>query len=161
MDTKQFPKLIEQIYDAVEKLEKMTDDPKYVNGKRRFTPDGHMVGSIGEVLAMYHYDIELNKASTEKHDGTVGERNVQIKATQRNAVAVSSVPDSCWFSKSAKMENLLVLKISKDGKAEEIYNGPGGFVDALMKSKPEAKRPKNGQYQIGLGRLKQLIDGSR
>ena len=139
---KEFPKLIEQIYDAVKKLEEMTETSEYVNGKRKFTPDGHMVGSIGEVLAMYHYGIELSKASAEKHDGTVGERNVQIKATQVNRISISSNP-----------EFLLVLKINEKGEAEEIYNGPGHLV---WSSKRLGNEQKNGQRQIALSALVEL-----
>ena len=36
---------------------------------RHFTLDGHLVGSIGEVMAAYYYGIELFTASTEIHDG--------------------------------------------------------------------------------------------
>ncbi len=111
--------------------------------KRHFTPDGHMVGSIGEVLAAYHYGIELFSASHEKHDGKVDDRYVQIKATQRNSVGISSAPDF-----------LLVLKISKEGVGKEVYSGPGNLVWDLVKDKP---RPKNGQYQVRTSRLEALM----
>ena len=35
---------------------------------RHFTLDGHIVGSLGEVLAEYRYDLELFTASAERHD---------------------------------------------------------------------------------------------
>lgn len=141
MDVERFPKLIKTIYSVVNELEEMfARDGK----KRHFTPDGHMVGSIGEVLAAYHYGIELFDASYEKHDGTVSGRDVQIKATQRSTVAISSAPDY-----------LLVLKISQEGVAEEVYSGPGNLVWNLVREKP---RPKNGQYQIRLSRLKTLME---
>ena len=145
MDTKKFPKLIKQLYDIVEELEDMT--AKYPGGKRHFTLDGHIVGSMGEVLAMYHYGIELYSASTETHDGRINSREVQIKATQsddKNAtIGVRSAP-----------QFLLVLKIDKEGKAEEIYNGPGKFIKEIIDSR---KRPSNGQYQIRLGKLRKLM----
>ncbi len=140
MDIERFPKLIKDIYKAVSELEEMfARDGK----KRHFTPDGHMVGSIGEVLAAYHYGIELFSASHEKHDGKVGGRYVQIKATQRDKVSISSPPDF-----------LLVLKISKEGVGKEVYNGPGNLVWDLVKGKA---RPKNGQYQVGTSRLEALM----
>ncbi len=140
LDTKRFPELVKIIYDAVNELERMFEK----NGKKRhFTPDGHMVGSIGEVLAAYHYGVELFDASYEKHDGKVDGRYVQIKATQRSSIAISSSPDY-----------LLVLKISNEGIGEEIYNGPGNAVWDLVKDKP---RPKTGQYQVRLSRLKALM----
>lgn len=45
---------------------------------RHFTLDGHLVGSLGEVLAEYYYGVELYTASTPKHDGCVGGKEVQI-----------------------------------------------------------------------------------
>lgn len=50
---------------------------------RHFTLDGHLVGSVGEVLAAYYYGIELYKASTKVHDGCIDDREVQIKITQK------------------------------------------------------------------------------
>lgn len=140
MDTKRFPILVKSIYEAVNELEEMfTKDGK----KRHFTPDGHMVGSIGEVLAAYHYDIELFPASHKTHDGKVGERNVQVKATQRASIAISSLPDY-----------LLVLRISKEGEAEEIYSGPGKLVWDLVEGK---QMPKNGQHQVRISRLREMM----
>ena len=36
---------------------------------RHFTLDGHLIGSIGEVLAAYYYGTELYEASEPIHDG--------------------------------------------------------------------------------------------
>lgn len=141
MDKSRFPELIKDIYRAVNELEVMFTDE--FGRKRHFTPDGHMVGSIGEVLAAYHYGIELFTASYKVHDGEVEGRKIQIKATQGDFIALSSEPDY-----------LLVLKISKEGVGEEIYNGPGKVVWDLVKDKPT---PKNGQFQIGSSRLKSLM----
>ncbi len=81
---------------------------------RHFTLDGHLVGSIGEVLAAYYYGIELYKASTEVHDGVVDGRKVQIKITQQDDIVINEEP-----------EYLLVLYLTKKGDVYEIYNGPG------------------------------------
>jgi len=110
---------------------------------RRFTPDGHLVGSLGEALASYHYGMVLSNASTECHDGICGQRRVQVKATQGTRVALTASPDF-----------LLVLRLKRDGSFIEEYNGPGAPVWALVCDKP---RPKNGQYQISLGTLRRLM----
>lgn len=81
---------------------------------RHFTLDGHLVGSIGEVMAAYYYGIELYKASTEKHDGIVNDREVQIKVTQQDDVVISSKPDY-----------LIVLYMTRKGDVYEVYNGTG------------------------------------
>lgn len=72
---------------------------------RHYTPDGHMIGSIGEALAACCYELKLFEASEKTYDGQAPDgRLVQIKATQISRIAISSEPE--W---------LLVLKIHKDG----------------------------------------------
>ena len=53
---------VEQIYAISEKLTRLTGRP--------FTPDGHMVGSTGEVLAAFIYGLELLPQSTATHDAS-------------------------------------------------------------------------------------------
>lgn len=137
LNLERFPQILRSIYDAVDELERMFPG-------RRFTPDGHLVGSIGEALASYHYGIALSPSSAECHDGYCGERQVQVKATQGSKVALSSEP-----------EHLLVLRIHRDGAFLEVYNGPGAPAWALVSHKP---RPKNGQYQISLAALRRLMN---
>lgn len=79
-----------------------------------FTLDGHLVGSIGEVMAKYHYGIELCTASKKNYDGEVEGKKVQIKTTQQDNVMISSEP-----------EYLIVLYLNKGGEIYEVYNGPG------------------------------------
>lgn len=108
---------------------------------RHYTPDGHMIGSIGEALAASYYNLKLFPASEQTHDAKAPDgRLVQIKATQINRVALSSEPE--W---------LLVLKIHQDGTFSEEYNGPG-------KSAWEhcGKMQKNGQRPISLAKLREL-----
>lgn len=112
---------------------------------RHFTPDGHTVGSLGEVVAAEHYGLKLYEASHRQHDayelvdGKMG-RKVQIKATQRQRVALNEEPDY-----------LIVLLIHPDGSFEEVYNGPG-------KPAWEAtgKLQKNGQQSVSLAKLREL-----
>ncbi|HLO64295.1 MAG TPA: hypothetical protein VK165_15160 [Azonexus sp.] len=136
MNEERFPQLLRVIYEAVDELEAMFPG-------RHFTPDGHMVGSLGEALAAHHYGIELSVASAECHDGSCQGRMVQVKATQGNRIALSSEP-----------EYLLVLGLNRDGTFVEHYNGPGNLVWALVSHKP---RPKNGQYQVALSTLRRLM----
>lgn len=58
---------------------------------RKFTLDGHLVGSIGEVWAACIFDLRLLPPSEATHDAVASEgRLVQVKATQGNTVAISS-----------------------------------------------------------------------
>src|SRR5690606_4911302 len=69
--------------------------------ERRFTLDGHLLGSIGEVCAVH------------QRSG----RRVQIKLTQGRRVGLRAEP-----------EHLLVLQLVDGGVTEEVYNGPGRIV---------------------------------
>lgn len=81
---------------------------------RHFTLDGHLVGSIGEVMASYYYGIELYKASAVAHDGEVDGKKIQIKITQQDDIVICHEP-----------EYLIALYLNKSGDVYEIYNGPG------------------------------------
>ena len=108
---------------------------------RHYTPDGHMIGSIGKALAASYYNLELFTASEETHDAKAPDgRLVQIKATQINRVSLSSEPE--W---------LLVLKIHKNGTFSEEYNGPGELAWEHC-----GKLQKNGQRPISLAKLREL-----
>ena len=68
--------LLASLYDIVARLE------EFFPG-RKFTPDGHLVGAIGEVIAAQMFDLELLPASNPGHDAVTGDgRRVQIKLTQ-------------------------------------------------------------------------------
>lgn len=123
---------IRKIYEITRELEEMYPG-------RHFTPDGHMVGSIGEVVAAEEYGLELFEASHPVHDArTQDGKLVQIKATQGDRIAISERP-----------EHLVVLKINRDGGFEEVYNGPGDIAWSLV-----GKRQKTGQRHVSLAKLR-------
>ena len=141
-DDEKLSETIRELYAIVNQLER-----DYNKHDRRFTLDGHLLGSIGEVYAAERYGIELAKSSSERHDGTTTDerkRDVQIKVTQRRSIGLSSEP-----------AYLLVLKIDENGSFKEVFNGPGNIVWELVKNK---RPPKNGQYQISLSKLRTLND---
>lgn len=112
---------------------------------RHFTPDGHMVGSLGESLVADAYGLELKTASNKGFDAlTTSGLEVEIKATQANRVAFRCKP-----------AHAIVIKILNDGTFEEVFNGPGAVVWNQFESK---KLPSNGQFQISLSKLKALGD---
>lgn len=137
--SRELTNIINELYELTGRLEAMYPG-------RHFTPDGHLVGSIGEVCAAERYGISLFRADCMTHDGKAPDgRLVQIKATQRRAVAISSEPDY-----------LLALSIDGKGQLTEVYNGPGRPVWQLVSVR---KRPKTGQYQVSLARLRRLNEG--
>jgi len=106
--TAEIPQLLRELYRIVGRLETLFPG-------RRFTLDGHLVGSIGKVLAAHSYGLELLPPSAETHDAQAADGRLgQIKATQRTSVGLGSSPD-----------HLLVLQILPGGAWRENYNGPG------------------------------------
>lgn len=137
MDEKRFPRILKGLYQLVDELEAMFPG-------RHFTPDGHMVGSIGEALAAYFYGLDLLPPSSKGRDAMCGEKIVEVKATQGNSVSFRCAP-----------RHLIVLRIARDGSFSEIYNGSGDRVWALVDGKP---MPTNGQHQIRLSALRRLME---
>lgn len=88
IDHDKFRILVKQLYATVNEPEAMFPD-------RHFTPDGHMVGSLGECLVADAYNLELKTASNKGYDAiTESGVEVEIKATQSNSVAFYVSPVS-------------------------------------------------------------------
>ena len=129
--------------DKIKELYKITNELESSYPGRKFTIDGHLVGSIGEVIVAEHYGLELLRNSTETHDAVSAKgKYIQIKATQINRIAISSEPDY-----------LIVIKLFSDGTWEEVYNGPGTLV-----WENAGKMQKNGQRPISLSKLRRLMN---
>lgn len=137
VDWAQVARYLDDLYTASDGLEQMFPG-------RKFTLDGHLVGSIGEVVAAYIFDLDLNPASTLGHDATASDgRNVEIKLTQGRGVAIRHEP-----------EHLVVLHRPKGGPMRIVFNGPGAPAWNAA-----GKMQKNGQRPISLTRLSQLAAG--
>lgn len=128
--------------DKIKQLYKITNELEQAYPGRKFTVDGHLVGSIGEVIVAEHYGLSLLPNSTKTHDAVSKEgKQVQIKATQVKSIAISSEPDY-----------LIVIRLLSDGSWEEIYNGPGKAAWDNA-----GKMQKNGQRPISLSKLRNLM----
>jgi hypothetical protein len=131
------PRPVADIYRAVEELDRL-----YKQYGRRFTPDGHLVGSIGEVIAAEALGLKLRPGSHPGHDAVDREgRDVQIKMTAGGTVAMY---DTC--------QRLVVLKVLDTEHAEIVYDGPGAPA-----WENAGKRQKNGQRSISLTKLRKLV----
>jgi hypothetical protein len=129
------PEFVKGIYEIVNRLEELFPG-------RPFTPDGHLVGSIGEVMAAHRYGLGLLRCSAQCHDAIAPDgRKVQIKATQGKSVALRHEP-----------EHLIVLRLDRTGGLAEIYNGPG-----VLPWSQAGKKQSNGQRSISLSRLQSLM----
>ena len=107
---------MEHVKDSVCRLVRIVADLEKEFPGRHFTLDGHPVGSIGEVMASYYYEIKLYENPVEPvHDGTAPDgRKVQIKMTQRKRIILQEQSDY-----------LIVMRLYPDGNIAEIYNGAG------------------------------------
>lgn len=68
---------MEKVKEQVQKMISIVGELEADFPGRHFTLDGHLVGSIGEVMAAYYYGIDLYTASAETHDGQVNGKKVQ------------------------------------------------------------------------------------
>src|SRR3984957_7639331 len=94
------PEPVTRIYKAAAELEALYP-------LRKFTPDGHLVGSIGEVIAAEALSLTLHPASYPGHDAFDGNGNVQIKMTAGNSISLYSTCD-----------RLVVLRVVNPEEAE-------------------------------------------
>lgn len=128
------PSPVADIYHAVARLE-------HLYPGRKFTPDGHLVGSIGEVIAADALGLTLYPASCAGHDAhdAMG-GDVQIKMTVGKSVAMY-----------AECIRLVVLRVMSPEEAEVVYDGPSGPAWSAA-----GKIGKNGQHVVSLSRLRAL-----
>ena len=128
-------RLVKELFEIVRQLQ-----DEFAAEQRKFTPDGHLVGSIGEVIAAYAFGLKLLPSSNSVHDaeGPGGEL-VQIKLTSGKSVGLYSEP-----------KQLIVLQLI-DMRVNAVYNGPGEVVWRCC-GKPQ----KNGQRFVRVAKLRQL-----
>lgn len=123
------PEPVARIYQAIKELEARYPE-------RKFTPDGHLVGSIGEVVAAEALGLTLYSMSPG-HDAYDANGDVQIKMTAGKSIAMYA----CCV-------RLVVLRVVSPEEAEIVYDGPGEPV-----WEQASKIGKNGQRVVRLSRL--------
>ncbi len=134
IDWQEVTRLLESLYDASERLEALFPG-------RKFTLDGHLVGSVGEVVAAYMFGLDLARASSLGHDAySRDNRRVEVKFTQGSSVAIRHEP-----------EHLVVLHRPKGGPVRVVFNGPG-----LPAWSAAGAAQTNGQRPISLTKLSTL-----
>ncbi|MDB5715280.1 MAG: hypothetical protein JWO15_2677 [Sphingomonadales bacterium] len=131
------PAPVAKIYEAVAELTALYPG-------RPFTPDGHLVGSIGEVVAAEALGLKLYPPSRPGHDAYDDHGDVQIKMTAGKRVSMY-----------ATCTRLVVLQVVTPHQAEIVYDGPGAV--AWDQAGPMAK---NGQRSISLSRLRAIASAS-
>ncbi len=137
---------IHEVPDLIAELYKITIRLEEIFTGRRFTPDGHLVGSIGEVVAEYIYGLRLANSSTAQFDAnTTDGRSAQIKLTGKKGSSYGFR----WSNlrPPSPPDLLIALKLTQNGFVE-IYNGP--FPNGLLVGRNDSS---NGQLSIAVSKL--------
>jgi hypothetical protein len=97
---------------------------------KHFTPDGRMVGDIGEVLAERFFCLRLEKDQKAGYDGileTDNKTKVEIKITRKKAFQFRKITD-----------RVIALSLTEGAEeVEVVFNGPGKL---LVEKAPGMKR---------------------
>ena len=135
------PRLITLLYEVTDELGKRFG--------RKFTPDGHLMGSLGEAMAVYMYDLVLADPSLKTHDATTkdGKTLVQIKFTAGKS----------GYGIYSKPQHLIALQLRGRSEVVEVFNGPG----TSRGSAPAKSHPKTGSIRWPWGGCASLRDASR
>jgi hypothetical protein len=113
MDVAEFKNRIAQIY-------KIADELGRAFNIDTCTPDGHLLGAIGQIAASIAFNLQFG-SEKEEHNCTWsgGERkvNVQVRCSGRGSIALRKEP-----------EYLIAVEIGKTGRIKLLFNGPGEYA---------------------------------
>ena len=129
---------VRQIFDECRRLTELTGRP--------FSPDGHLVGSLGEVFAAETLNLQLMAPSNRGFDAIdENGHKVEIKATTRSSVALAAT--------GTEATRLVVVQFDGNGEGGIVYDG------AAIAAWDAAGPPQaNGQRRISVAILKKLAE---
>ena len=134
-----YSELVQEVFAACQQLSRATGRP--------FSPDGHLVGSMGEVFAAEQLGLTLMTPSNRGYDAVDAQnRKVEIKATTRDSVALSA--------SGTEAERLIVVRFDEVGVGSVVYDGT-----AAPAWESAGRAQKNGQRRISLRSLSELREG--
>ncbi len=112
---------------------------------RSVSPDGHLVGSLGEIYAAQELGLRLETASNAGFDAVDSQGyRVEIKTTTRSSIGLSA--------SGTLAERLIVVQLNAEtGAAQIIYDG-----DAAVAWDVAGKPQKNGQRSLSLSKLRSV-----
>src|SRR4030042_3679091 len=113
MDAREFKKKIAEVYNIANELGKAFDID-------RCTPDGHLLGAIGQIAAKIAFKLEFGSPKAG-HNCTWSadskKVNVQVGCSGRGSIPLRKEP-----------EHLIALEIGETGRIRLLFNGPGHYV---------------------------------
>jgi len=142
---KQIDKLKEAIKDLYLSVAKLRSAFK----ERPFTPDGRLVGDIGEAIAALKFAVILD-SKIKKHwdgywvDSNKKEHKVQVRATQQEEKG------STYLKEPPHDGTFLVFKITPDGEYETVFNG------SIMRVWNKIKNQRSKEKTISLKDIRKL-----
>ena len=132
---------VKRIFDECRRLSELTGRP--------FSPDGHLIGSLGEVFAAETLNLRLMTPSNRGFDAVDDNgQKVEIKATTRTSIALSAA--------GTDAKRLVVVQFDENGQGRITYDGPADAAWAAA-GPPQA----NGHRQISVATLKRLAEGTQ
>lgn len=109
--------------------------------QRPISPDGHLVGSLGEVFAASKLGLALAPPSNKGYDALDEQgRKVEIKTTTRKSISISA--------SGTDATRLVVVVMNQNWDFEIHYDGPAKKVWKLA-----GPAQKNGQRRISLSKI--------
>lgn len=125
MDATEFKNKIAAIYGAANELGEAF-------GIKTCTPDGHLLGAIGQIAAKIAFGLEFG-SKIEEHNCTWSEgskkKDIQARCSGRGNIVLRAEPD-----------HLIALEISEKGAIRLIYNGPGHYVWKRIKDQKNSQK---------------------
>jgi hypothetical protein len=105
---------LRSIFVGIDRL-KQVHAGAFANPDAKFTIDGRLVGDIGEAIAHFDYGVALHKSQKKGTDGTLGKKEVQVKATFQDKLTFTRMPDP--------EIQVLCLQLFRDGRHALVYKG--------------------------------------
>ena len=125
---------IKLVFETCQKLSDLSGRP--------VSPDGHLVGSLGEIFASAQLGIPLASPSNKGFDAVDAQGNkVEIKTTTGKSISLSAA--------GTEATRLVVVVLDRTGEASIAFDGPAQAVWDMA-----GPAQKNGQRQISLSKLR-------
>lgn len=125
MDAREFKKKIAEIYKIANELGSAFDIDTC-------TPDGHLLGAIGQIASKIAFKLEFG-SQKEEHNSTwadgIRKVNVQVRCSGRGSIALREEP-----------EHLIALEIGETGRIRLLFNGPGQYVWRRIKHQRNSQK---------------------
>lgn len=135
MNAQEFKDKIASIYNIANELGKEFKITKC-------TPDGHLLGAIGQIAAKMAFELDFGSERTEHNctwtsdDGT--KIDIQVRSSGKGSIAIREEP-----------EYLIAIGINENGKLQLLYNGPGKYVwEIIEKQNQSQKSASNNQLKL-------------